>query len=95
MKNSRVHAVSQLGRSAKLSAEKDLKVAAQILEWEIGDIWGHVGVRLPDQNGIAVQMFRRPEEMEQRTGWSASTIRSRSFPAWARFRVNRRFIPRS
>jgi len=62
MKSSRAHAVSHLGRSMTLLVEKDLKVAAQILEWEIGDIWGHVGVRLPDQNGIAVQMFRRPEE---------------------------------
>jgi ribulose-5-phosphate 4-epimerase/fuculose-1-phosphate aldolase len=43
-------------------AESELKIAAKILEWEIGDIWGHVGVRLPEQNGIAVQMFRRPEE---------------------------------
>jgi len=41
--------------------EKELRIAAQILEWEIGDIWGHVGTRLPDQNGVAVRMFRRPE----------------------------------
>jgi len=25
--------------------EGDLRIASQILEWEIGDIWGHVGVR--------------------------------------------------
>jgi len=43
-------------------AEEELKIAAEILEWEIGDIWGHVGVRVPEENGIAVQMFRRPEE---------------------------------
>jgi L-fuculose-phosphate aldolase len=42
-------------------AEEDLKIGAKILEWEIGDLWGHVGVRLPDNQGIAVQMFRRPE----------------------------------
>jgi 3,4-dihydroxyphthalate decarboxylase len=42
-------------------AEEDLKIAAKILEWEIGDIWGHVGVRLPENRGIAVQMFRPPE----------------------------------
>ena len=41
--------------------EQELKIAATILEWEIGDIWGHVGVRLPDKKGIAVQMFRRAE----------------------------------
>jgi ribulose-5-phosphate 4-epimerase/fuculose-1-phosphate aldolase len=41
--------------------ERELNIAAEILEWEIGDIWGHVGVRLPDNRGIAVRMFRRPE----------------------------------
>lgn len=49
-------------RSTAKISEKELKIAAQILEWEIGDIWGHVGVRLPEKNTIAVQMFRRPEE---------------------------------
>ncbi len=44
------------------SAEAELRIACKILEWEIGDIWGHVGVRLPDNKGIAVQLFRRPEE---------------------------------
>jgi len=42
-------------------AEQELSIAAKILEWEIGDIWGHVGVRLPEGGGIAVQMFRRFE----------------------------------
>ena len=46
-------------------AEEDLKIGAKILEWEIGDLWGHVGVRLPEDNGIAVQMFRRPEDGEK------------------------------
>ena len=41
--------------------ETELNVAAKILEWEIGDLWGHVGARLPDDRGIAVRMFRRPE----------------------------------
>jgi len=49
-------------RSLIMSAEADLKIGAKILEWEIGDIWGHVGVRLPDDKGIAVQMVRRPEQ---------------------------------
>lgn len=49
-------------RAAGKIAERELKIAAEILEWEIGDIWGHVGVRLPEEDGIAVQMFRRPEE---------------------------------
>ena len=43
-------------------AEKELGIGAKILEWEIGDIWGHVGIRLPDNRGIAVQLFRRAEE---------------------------------
>ena len=41
--------------------EKDLKIASEILAWEIGDIWGHVGVRLPEKEGIAVKLFRLPE----------------------------------
>lgn len=41
--------------------EGELNTAAAILEWEIGDLWGHVGVRLPDNRGVAVRMFRRPE----------------------------------
>lgn len=53
---------AQKRRAATRLAEQELKIAAQILEWEIGDIWGHVGVRLPEQEGVAVQMFRRPEE---------------------------------
>ena len=52
---------SQLQPSGRV-AEQELKIAARILEWEIGDIWGHVGVRTPDGKGIAVQMFRRAEE---------------------------------
>src|SRR2546428_1605208 len=51
----------QRTRSAIKLAEEDLRIAAKILEWEIGDIWGHVGVRLPENNGIAVQLFRRVE----------------------------------
>ena len=43
-------------------AEKELGIGAKNLEWEIGDIWGHVGVRLPDSQGIAVQLFRRAED---------------------------------
>jgi ribulose-5-phosphate 4-epimerase/fuculose-1-phosphate aldolase len=42
--------------------EEELKIGAKILDWEIGDIWGHLGVRLPEERGIAVQMLRPPEE---------------------------------
>ncbi len=49
-------------RSTLRVLEEDLKIGAKILDWEIGDIWGHVGVRLPENQGIAVQMFRPPEE---------------------------------
>ncbi|HWP57508.1 MAG TPA: class II aldolase/adducin family protein [Candidatus Acidoferrales bacterium] len=48
--------------------EDDLRIASKILEWEIGDIWGHVGVRLPGGSGIAVKLFRMPEE-EDRQDW--------------------------
>ena len=47
------------------TAEAELAIACKIHEWEIGDIWGHVGVRLPDNKGIAVQMFRRAEESKK------------------------------
>jgi ribulose-5-phosphate 4-epimerase/fuculose-1-phosphate aldolase len=53
---------AQRVRSAIKLAETELKIGAKILEWEIGDVWGHVGVRLPENRGVAVQMFRRPEE---------------------------------
>ncbi|MBI4526254.1 MAG: class II aldolase/adducin family protein [Deltaproteobacteria bacterium] len=42
--------------------EDDLKIASRILEWEIGDIWGHVGTRLPSGEGVTLKLFRRPEE---------------------------------
>lgn len=45
--------------------EQELHVGAAILEWEIGDIWGHVGVRLPDGKSIAVRMFRRAERSKK------------------------------
>ena len=51
----------QSSRAAIRRAEDELNIAAKILEWEIGDLWGHVGVRLPDNRGIAVRLFRRPE----------------------------------
>lgn len=41
--------------------EEDLRIASRILEWEIGDIWGHVGTRLPSGEGVTVKLFRRPE----------------------------------
>ena len=54
-------AKKQASRGLIKVAEQELNIAAKILEWEIGDIWGHVGVRLPGNKGIAVQMFRRVE----------------------------------
>lgn len=46
--------------------EEDLIIASRILEWEIGDIWGHVGVRLPENRGIAVKLFRSAEDDEEK-----------------------------
>jgi ribulose-5-phosphate 4-epimerase/fuculose-1-phosphate aldolase len=42
--------------------EEDLKIASRILEWEIGDIWGHVGTRMPSGEGVTLKLFRKPEE---------------------------------
>jgi L-fuculose-phosphate aldolase len=52
-------------RAAIKRAEEELQIGAKILEWEIGDIWGHVGARLPENEGIAVQMFRRAESSKK------------------------------
>jgi len=49
-------------RAVLKTTEAELRIACKILEWEIGDIWGHVGVRLPENKGIAVQLFRRAED---------------------------------
>ncbi|MFM2129335.1 MAG: hypothetical protein RL477_881 [Pseudomonadota bacterium] len=38
--------------------EEDLGIACTILEWESGDIFGHVGARLPDGSGVACKAFR-------------------------------------
>ncbi len=38
--------------------EADLRIASDILEWESGDIFGHVGARLPGGEGIACKAFR-------------------------------------
>src|SRR6185437_15463678 len=43
---------------AVAALEADLKLASTILEWESGDIFGHVGVRLPSGDGIACKVFR-------------------------------------
>ena len=53
--------VGQHTKKSTKVIDRELAIAAQILEWEIGDIWGHVGARLPGDKGIAVRMFRRPE----------------------------------
>lgn len=47
--------------------EEDLGIACAILEWESGDIFGHVGVRLPDGSGIACKAFR-PASVDE-TDW--------------------------
>jgi ribulose-5-phosphate 4-epimerase/fuculose-1-phosphate aldolase len=57
---------SKQGRQKAIKTiEDELNTAAKILEWEIGDIWGHVGARLPDGKGIAVHMFRRAERSKK------------------------------
>ncbi len=34
------------GTNSVKTLERDLKIASSILEWEMGDIWGHIGARL-------------------------------------------------
>ena len=38
----------------------DLIVASNLLLWEIGDIWGHVGVRVPERQEFMVKFMRSP-----------------------------------
>lgn len=42
--------------------EQDLKIASAILEWETGDIWGHVAARIPNEEAIAAKLLRNPTE---------------------------------
>jgi hypothetical protein len=42
--------------------KSDLRTASTILEWEFGDIIGHIGVRLPNNRGIAVKLLRVAQE---------------------------------
>ncbi len=60
MSKSEKAASHKLKKSIK-AIEQELNTAAKILDWEIGDLWGHVGTRLPGNKGIAVRMFRRAE----------------------------------
>jgi ribulose-5-phosphate 4-epimerase/fuculose-1-phosphate aldolase len=50
--------------------KQDLVLASSMLEWDIGDIWGHVSARLPDGKGFMLKHLRhqvkdinRPEEV--------------------------------
>jgi ribulose-5-phosphate 4-epimerase/fuculose-1-phosphate aldolase len=45
--------------------EEDLKIASTILEWESGDIFGHVGARLPGDEGIVCKLFRPAGEADE------------------------------
>jgi len=38
--------------------KQDLILASSILEWDIGDIWGHVSARLPDRSGFLLKHLR-------------------------------------
>ena len=52
------HKPPQAPAEALSTLEADLKIASTILEWESGDIFGHVGVRMPGGEGIACKLFR-------------------------------------
>jgi ribulose-5-phosphate 4-epimerase/fuculose-1-phosphate aldolase len=49
--------------------EADLKIASTILEWESGDIFGHVGVRMPGGEGIACKLFRPAGQAKGEEDW--------------------------
>ena len=57
------------GKKLVKMLERDLKIASSILEWEMGDVWGHVGVRLPGDKGIMVKSIRPPAGEEERKDW--------------------------
>src|SRR5262252_1471486 len=76
----RTKPASALRRSAIKLAEEELRVGAKILEYEMGDIWGHVGVRLPDDEGIAVQTSTPPSIPTRRCASRLASPTSR-FPA--------------
>jgi len=42
--------------------KQELILASSILEWDIGDIWGHVSVRLPDGQGFLLKHLRHQVE---------------------------------
>ena len=57
--------------------ERDLKIASSILEWEMGDMWGHVGARLPDGKGIMVKSIRPASGEDERKDWLVPWARAR------------------
>ena len=71
MKTSDKAVGQQLKKSIK-AIEQELTIAAKILDWEIGDLWGHVGARLPDDKGIAVQNVSPSGAATRKTGWCIS-----------------------
>ncbi|HSF57760.1 MAG TPA: class II aldolase/adducin family protein [Candidatus Binatia bacterium] len=60
---------SNNGATSVKTLERDLKIASSILEWEMGDIWGHIGVRLPGGEGIMVKSIRPPAGEEEHKDW--------------------------
>lgn len=40
--------------------EEELRIGSAILEWEIGDIWGHVGARNEEKDEIIIKGLRLP-----------------------------------
>jgi ribulose-5-phosphate 4-epimerase/fuculose-1-phosphate aldolase len=57
------------GTNSLKTLERDLKIASSILEWEMGDVWGHIGVRLPGEAGIMVKSIRPPAGEDEGKDW--------------------------
>jgi hypothetical protein len=60
-------------RAAIKLAEEDLRVGAKILEYEMGDIWGHVGVRLPEDEASPFRCFAVPKAARKIGSFTSTT----------------------
>lgn len=63
------HTPPRAPAQALSTLEADLKIASTILEWESGDIFGHVGVRMPGGEGIACKLFRSAGQSQGEEDW--------------------------
>lgn len=63
------HAPPKAPAQSLSTLEADLLIASTILEWEAGDIFGHVGVRMPGGEGVACKLFRPAGMAKDEENW--------------------------